>query len=278
MKKKGILLIAVILLSTAGLVHAQKGELTGSVDVTYLSKFVWRGFDIYDDKSAIHPSIDLDLYGTGFGINIGGYRANSGEFENRERWDYTLYYGNSLFDDEVYATNCRLGWVYYNYPDQPRRGSLAAPNADLQEMHTILSWPKICPAGVIPSYAIIKMWPSKSGSFSGARSPMGGTASGFIHVFMLDYPWTVQTEGLIPGTTEQVVNLHTQFVYNDGVGAFGQNVDQDWSHMVLGASTEFDLGNNLAFTPGVYHQVTFDDSVNGDEDETWVSVGMKYRF
>ena len=98
MKKKGILLIAVILLSTAGLVHAQKGELTGSVDVTFLSKFVWRGFDIYDDKSAIHPSIDLDMYGTGLGINIGGYRANSGEFENLERWDYSLYYNNSLFE------------------------------------------------------------------------------------------------------------------------------------------------------------------------------------
>jgi len=278
MKKKGILVIAVILLGTGGLVQAQEGKLSGSIDVTYLSKYVWRGFDIYADKSAIQPSIDLDLYGTGFGVSVMGHRANSDGHENGERWDYTLYYYNSLFDDEVYATNYRLGWVYYNYPDQPRRGSLAAPNADLQEMHSILSWPKICPAGVIPSYVLVKLWPSKSGSFSGARSPMGGTASGWAHIFMLDYPWTVQTGGLIPGTAEQVVNLHAEFVYNDGVGPAGQNVDHDWSNMVLGASTEFDLGNNLAFTPGVYHQITFDNSVNPDKDETWVSLGMKYRF
>ncbi|MHC4387408.1 MAG: TorF family putative porin [Planctomycetota bacterium] len=278
MKKKGILLLAVVLLSMGGLVQAEEGKLTGTIDVSYLSKYVWRGFDIFGDKSAIQPSIDLDLYGTGFGINVMGHRANSDGFENGERWDYTLYYQNGLFADETYATNYRIGWVYYNYPDQPRRGTTAAPNADLQEVHTILSWPNVCPAGIIPSYGLVKMWPARSSSFSGSRSPTGGTASGWIHIFMLDYPWTVNTEGLLPGTPEQVINLHTELIYNDGVGPAGQNVDQDWSNIVFGASTEFDLGNNLAFTPGIYHQITFDDSVNGDKDETWVSLGMKYRF
>ena len=278
MKKKGILLITVILLSTGGLVQAQDGELHGVVDVTYLSKYVWRGFDIYGDKSAIQPSIDLDLYGTGFGINIMAHRANSGEYENGERWDYTLYYNNSLFEDEIYATNYRIAWVRYNYPDQPRKGTMAAPNAELQEIHTVLSWPKILPAGVVPSYILVKLWPSKSGSFSGARSPMGGTASGWAHIFMLDYPLAVQTEGLLPDTPEQIVNLHTELIYNDGVGPAGQNVDQDWSNIVFGASTDFDLGNNLTFTPGIYHQITMDKSVNGDKDETWIGLSMKYKF
>jgi hypothetical protein len=278
MRKKGILVLAVILFSMGGLVQAEEGKLSGTIDVTYLSKYVWRGFDIYGDKSAIQPSIDLDLYGTGLGFSVMGHRANSDGFENGERWDYTLYYQNGLFADEAYATNYRIGWVYYNYPDQPRRGTMAAPNADLQELHTILSWPNVCPAGIIPSYCLVKLWPARSGSFSGSKSPMGGTASGWAHIFMLDYPWKVNTEGLLPGISEQVINLHTELIYNDGVGPAGQNVDQDWSNIVFGASTEFDLGNNLAFTPGIYHQITFDDSVNGDKDETWVSLGMKYRF
>jgi len=273
MKKNGILLIAVILLSTGGLVQAQKGELHGVVDVTYLSKYIWRGFDIYGDKSAIQPSIDVDLYGTGFGVNVMAHRANASGYEDSERWDYTLYYYNSLFDDELYATNYRLGWVYYNFPDSDSH------DYDLQEIHAILSWPKILSIKrLVPSYAIIKLWPSSSDSLVGARSPFGGTASGWAHVFMLDYGLPVRTEGLLPGTTEQMINLHSEFVYNDGVHPGGGNVDSDWSNAVFGISTEFDLGNNLAFTPGVYHQITFDDSVNDDKDETWVSLSVKYRF
>lgn len=273
MNKKGILLIVVILLSTAGLVEVQGGELRGVVDVTYLSKYVWRGFDIYGDKSAIQPSIDLDLYQTGFGSSIMAHRANSSGFENGERWDYTLYYQNSLFDDELYATNYRLGWVNYNFPDSDRQ------DYDLQEIHAIFSWPKILSIErLVPSYVLVKLWPSSSDSLVGARSPFGGTASGWAHIFMLDYGLPVRTEGLLPGTTEQMINLHSEFVYNDGVHPGGGNVDQDWSNAVFGISTDFDLGNNFAFTPGVYHQITFDDSVNDDKDETWVSLSVKYKF
>ena len=271
MKKKGILLLAVILLSTGGLVQAQERKLTGTIDVTYLSKYVWRGYDIYDDKSAIQPSIDLDLYGTGFGMNIMGHRANSDGHEDGERWDYTLYYYNSLFGDEAYATNYRLSWVYYNYPDNDKK------TYDLQEINAALSWPKILPIeGLVPTYVLVKLWPSCSGQHlnRALRAAHAGQVGGWAHIFMLDYPWAVQTEGLLPGITEQVLNLHTEFIYNDG--ALG--ADHDWSNTVLGISTDFDLGHNLTFTPGVYHQITMDKSVNDDKDETWVSLGMKYRF
>jgi hypothetical protein len=278
--KKVILLIAVILLSAAGLVHAQEGELTGTVDVTYLSKYIWRGFDIYDDKSAIQPSIDLDLYGTGFGICVMGHRANSGEYENGERWDYTLYYGNSLYEGEDYETLYRLAYVYYNYPDM---SSHATDSTVLQELQMVLSWPKICPAGIVPSYVLVKLWPSNSGSAVGSKAvlpgtttPSTGTASGFAHIFMLDYGMSI--EGLLPEIPEQILNLHAEVIYNDGVGPNGANVDQDWSNAVFGVSTNFDLGNNLTFTPGIYHQITLDDSVNDDKDETWVSLSMKYAF
>jgi hypothetical protein len=276
MKKKGILLIAVILLSTGGLVQAQEGELHGYVDVTYLSKYVWRGFDIYGDKSAIQPSIDLDLYGTGFGINIMGHRANSSKYENGERWDYTLYYYNSLFDDEIYATNYRLSWVYYNYPDM---SSHTDRSIDLQEINAFLSWPKILPIkGLVPSYVLVKLWPSNSNTLVGRRSTSGGTASGWAHIFMLDYGLPISTEGLLPDTPEQILNLHMELVYNDGVGPNGANADHDWSNVVFGVSTDFDLGNDLTFTPGIYHQVTMDKSVNPDKDETWVGLSMKYKF
>ena len=75
--KKVILIAAVCLFAAAGLAQAEVGELHGVIDLTFQSKYIWRGFDVYGDKSAIQPSNDLDLFGSGFGLNITGHRANS---------------------------------------------------------------------------------------------------------------------------------------------------------------------------------------------------------
>ena len=265
--KERILGTVVVLLFVGGLAQAQDTDLHGYVDLTWTGKYVWRGFDIYGDKSAIHPSVDLNLFGTGLGVNVTGHRANSSEYEQLgERWDYNLYYANSMMDGNV---QYRLGWVYYNYPD------MSAADADLQELHAIFSLPKICPFGTVPSYVLVKLWPSSSGSMVGAPNS-NGTASGYAHIFMLDYAWTVG--GILPNTPEQVLNLHAEAVWNDGVGPGGQNVDHDWSNAVFGVSTNIDLAQNVVLTPGIYHQVTMDTSVNDDKDETWVSMGLKYQF
>jgi len=284
--KKGILVVAVLLLAAVSLGYAQEpgpGGLHGSVDVTYLSKYIWRGFDVYGDKSAIQPSVNLDLFGSGFGVSVMGHRANSSGYEmTGERWDYTLFYANSLSPGEKCALNYRLGYVYYNYPDMSSHTAggisptgIPVGSIDLQELQAIFSWPNILPVkGLVPTYVLVKLWPSNSGTIVGARSPSGGSASGFAHIFMLDYGVPVQ--GL--GSPEQVINLHSEVVYNDGVGPDGRNVDQDWSNAVFGISTTFDLGGNFSLTPGVYHQVTMDTSVNDDKDETWASVGATYKF
>ena len=83
-----ILVTVVFLLAVGSFAQAQDSELHGSVDLTYQSKYIWRGFDVYGDKSAIQPSLDLDLFGTGLGFNVMGHRANSSGYEAAERWDY----------------------------------------------------------------------------------------------------------------------------------------------------------------------------------------------
>ncbi|MHC4575015.1 MAG: hypothetical protein ACYS76_12935 [Planctomycetota bacterium] len=276
MKQKGILVTVVVLLCVAGFAHAQEGELHGYVDLTYQSKYVWRGFNIFGSQGAVQPTLDLDLYGTGFGLNFMGHMATKDNV-NAERWDFTLYYHNALFQDECYATNYLLGWRYYFYPDQPKRGSATAPNAALQEWHTVLSWPNLLRVdNLVPTYCIVKLWPSNSGSFSGSKSPFGGTASGWAHIFMLDYAMSIP--GLLPETPEQPLRLHTELVYNDGVGPAGQNVDHDWSNFVIGAETDFELRDNLTFTTGLYEQISMDRSVNRDKDQAWVTFGVKYTF
>ena len=274
--KKVVLLTAVLFVTATIAAQEKTGELHGVIDLTYQSKYVWRGFDVYNDKSAFQPSVDLDLFGTGFGVSVMGHRANSSGFENSERWDYTLYYQNMLCADQPCATMYRFGWVYYNYPD------LRNEWADLQELQMVLAWPKILPVkGLVPAYALVKLWPSSSGSLVSKKvdlstgMPSSGTPSGFAHIFMLDYGFEVTC----PITNQpRVIKLHSEVVFNDGVGPAGQNVDHDWSNAVFGVSTDVDLAKNLTFTPAVYHQVTMDKSVNDDKDETWAALSMKYKF
>ena len=275
--KNGILagMVVVLCVVSAGYAQGGDGGLHGAIDVTYLTKYVWRGFDVYNDKSAVQPSINLDLFGSGFGVSAMGHRANSGGYEMMgERWDYTLYYYNHLGGDSALACNYRLGWVYYNYPDM---SSHTTGSIDLQELQAIFSFPNLLGIErLVPTYVLVKLFPSNSGTIVGTRSPVGGTASGWAHIFMFDYG--IPMEGLSANNPEQMLNLHTEVVYNDGVHPGGGNADQDWTNAVFGLSTTFDLGGNVALTPGIYHQITMDKSVNTDKDETWATLGATYKF
>jgi len=277
--KQIVLFVAIIVMAAAVPVRAQ-GELHGAVDVTYQSKYLWRGIDVYDDKSAIQPSVILDLYGTGFGVSVEGHRANSSGFESTERWDYTLFYKNALFADESYATQYMIGWRYFYFPDAPLEPYKVAPGTsggiDLQEIHVVMSWPQILPVeGLVPTYVLVKLWPAESGSSVGSGDPPG-TASGFAHIFMLDYG--LPLEDLLPDVPEQILRLHGEVVYNDGVDPRGWGVDHDWTNAVFGIATDFELAENVTLTPGIYYQVTMDKTINDDQDETWATVGVKYEF
>ncbi|MDT8303775.1 MAG: hypothetical protein RQ760_19995 [Sedimentisphaerales bacterium] len=279
--KQKVLFAAIVLLATTALVQAQ-GELHGSLDVTYQSKYLWRGIDVYGDKSAIQPTVMLDLYGTGFGFMMEGHRANASGFETTERWDPTLFYKNAAFMDESYAMQYMVWWRYFYFPDDPLDGIPAglSGDVDLQEAAAAMSFPKILPVeGLIPTYVLVKLWPAESGTFVGSQNIAGlsnGTASGFAHIFMLDYGLPI--EDLMPDMPEQVLKLHAEVVFNDGVDPRGLGVDHDWSNAVFGVSTDFKLDDSTTLTPGVYHQVTMDKTINPDKDETWVTLGLKYSF
>jgi hypothetical protein len=275
--KQKVLFAAIVLLATTALVQAQD-DLHGSIDLTYQSKYLWRGIDVFGDKSAIQPTVMLDLYGTGFGVSLQGHRANSSGYETTERWDATLFYKNALYMDESYATQYMIWWRYFYFPDAPLDGLAAGASGDidLQEMAAVLSFPKILPMeGLVPSYVLVKLWPAESGTFVGSGGPPG-TASGFAHIFMLDYGLPI--EDLLPNMPEQVLKLHSEIVFNDGVDPRGIGVDHDWTNAVFGVSTDFELKENVTLTPGIYYQLTMDDSINPDNDETWCTLGLKYAF
>jgi len=284
--RKKCFLVGVVLLAAIGFAQAQDGDLHGAAGITYGTRYVWRGFEPFGSQTAIHPFVDLDLMGTGFGINVTAHRANSSGYEQNERWDYSLYYRNTLGEaGDEFATAYQLSYVYYNYPDL---SSHTRQSADLQEINALMSWPNLLGVkGLVPRYCLVKLWASNSGSWVASGNPNGGSASGFAHIFMLDYALPVA--GLTAETPEQTLNFHTELVYNDGVDPRpgGGYKDSDWTNFVMGVSTDFDLGNNLIFTPGLNYQITMEDNgdlgyygkgVSPNHDIIWATFTVKYTF
>ena len=247
---------------------AEGKELDITFDATYLSRFIDKGFDCYgDNHSGIQSSIDIDLYDTGFGVNVRWFRANSSGFENDEKLDYRLYYYNSFFEGEAHAMDYKISWIYHNFTDGPRK------TANSQEVEAEFEWPEICPWGITPRYIVSSEWPA--GSNYDNRNE-----GGWVHVFGIGYDLCISS--LLGNGAEQDVRLSADIVYNDGTGAncnaqANTGVDHDWSHTVFGISTDFEISDDLTFTPGIYYQVSMDDSVN-TSDEYWISLGMTHKF
>ena len=270
--KKWILVSAVVLLAAVSIVQAeapaQEPELHGTLDFTYVSRYIWRGYDAYpSDHGAIQPSIDLDLYGTGFGLNVWMSRANQSGFENAEWINYTAYYKNRMFADESYVTNYKIGYTYFSYPDEPRKGTTPGTGA-AQEIFGAFAWPKLLPGGLVPSYAMFGYWPSASDATNKANG-------GWAHVFGLNYDMMVP--GLLDSETEQPIHLGFHTVYNSSVGPAGNSADHDFSHGVFSVSTDFPLSDSMTFSPGFHYQSSWDDSINAS-DEYWVSLSLAYKF
>jgi len=302
MEKKVIVLTAVILFAAVGLAQAQEPELHGAAGVTLDSRYIWRGITVFGSKGGFHPFVDLDLYGTGFGLSVTGHMPmgtnpagplgapplNVG-LQELERWDYTPYYKGMFGKDEKWETRYMIGYTYFNYPDASSHKSFKAParigSYDLQEVFAGVAMPNLTGVtGLVPGYVVIKGWPSNSGTLTGSANPNGGTYSGWAHVFMLDYG--VPIEGLMPETPEQMINLHGEIVYNDQIDPrpAGPWTESDWTHFLLSASTDFDLGYGLTFTPGLYYQHTLENnggtspSINRDTDILWSRFTLTYKF
>ena len=278
---KCLIVSAVLLLATATLAaEAQdqatesQGGLQAMVGATWDSQYVWRGFDVFRDASAIHLLTDLNLFDTGFGVSAVGHQSLSDAFGELQRWDGTVYYQNGLFGGEPWATNFRLGYVYYYYPKLNY-----GLTQDLMEGHLILSWPNLLPIkGLQPSYAFAYMWPGMQNHWAEIENPdFDENSTGMFHILMLDYAFSVPA--LIPGMDDQAIRLHSELVYNGGVSPYGTDVVHGLSDAVVGASTDFAFGadRNLVLTPSVYYQWSLEETINPD-NEFWVSVSLKYAF
>lgn len=269
---KGVALVSVLLLAGSAMAINLAGqEVATTVDLTYMSKYIWRGFDLYDDTSAWQPSVNMQ-WDNGFGANVWASYAGSGGTlvpgtdvgrVNGTEYDYTLTYSGSVLEN-CWQTDYTVGWRYYDFIDNPSEA------ADLQEVFLEGAMPNLLEGGIVPHFAVYQMWGAESGS----------------DVLVRDWTGTIYVVGFTYGLTlEQAPELPLTFlwdiVYNDGTGAIpalGIDPDNDWSHMVWGVSTSIDCPmTGGKFVPALYFQNSFDDSVN-NEDELWGGVSYSFTF
>lgn len=248
-------MIAVILLSTVCVAQAEEKKLGVALDVTYGSRWLSDGAEVYSEDGAVHETLSLDLYGTGFGVAVTHHSATGSGWVDKQRFDYKVFYGNSLFDDKVYKTKYKATWEYWNYYDRART------RGNTQKLKFDFSWPELLGNGLVPKYTLAYCYPAGSG-YDNRK------ISGFLHILGLGYSLNLPQ---LPNP----LSLSANATFRDGAGGAGK--DHDWSHATLGASTKFKITDNLTFVPGIYHQISMDDSVN-TRDVTYCKLSMKYKF
>ncbi|MHC5157253.1 MAG: hypothetical protein ACYSOZ_04005 [Planctomycetota bacterium] len=265
---KKLLVVMVVLLSVAGFVNAAEQaaaeDMGVTVDLSYTTKYIWRGFNIYGSHGAFQPSVNLDL-GSGFSANVWmSYPVGSGENDGGSpingdltEYNYTLAYDGTAYEDCPWKTNYQIGWRYYDYIDASTK------DFDMQEVFLTGSMPALLDNGVVPHFGIFQMWNSKSGGINSG-------AAGTIYLMGLGYGFTLDQAPELPMT------FTWDIVYNDGTG--GAGVDHDWSHMVWGLSTSMTCPMTGAkVVPAVYFQNSFEDTVN-TRDELWASISYAFSF
>lgn len=255
--KKLLMLIIVVMqyiISTA-FAAADDKNLSISFDATWVSKYIWKGQDIYDDHAAFQPSINFDLYGTGFSANVWTAFAGGGGFRNLEEYDYSLAYSSAAFVGETIQTDYAITWLYYDVYDGSSRDN------DSQDILLDFAWPNLLGGKIVPVYQLSYYYAAKGG---GALA--GAEVEGFLHIFGFDY------DLLFSEIIDNPITFSWDIAYNDGQGS--SSYDHDWAYITWGLSTSLDAGGGT-LTPALYYQTSMDKSVN-PEDEFW--VGLSYRF
>jgi hypothetical protein len=238
-------------------------ELGITLDVTYVTRYIWHGYDILeDDKGAWQPSITLSWRRFYFGI-WGSWADDSGYVDSDEL-DYFIGYKRSILKGKRYALDMSAA---YTYLDFPRSDSVSGYDgiADGQEVVLGVSMPYLLHLGnasLVPSYEAYFEWDGIQNS--------GDVDGGWVHKMGLSYD--ICFPALIANQKQQALILSWDIEYNEGV----YKSDSDWSYTTLGLSTSFEW-RGVSFTPSFNYQWSFEDTVN-EEDEFYASFSLSYRF
>jgi hypothetical protein len=237
--------------------------LSISVSNDWVSKYMFRGFDVLDDRGAWQPSVDLEFGDTGLHFNWwasmaltsrGDEDAVFDSYPSRDfdEFDYTLYYTRS-FCDEFFETE--TGIIYYDTFGFPK------DDLDFWDAYGKVTLAKL---PLSPHADFYYSWPvHRSVGWEG-----WSTCLGVSHTVEL---------GCLPVFSQDPMELalSADIWYNGG--SLVPGVETGWTHAVFGGSLTIPLPHGLSLSPGVWYQESMEDTIN-PENEWWTTVSLAYEW
>ena len=246
---------ATTLLLAAGLPVAMAEEEAPSADasVAFLSKYVWRGFELSDDSIVIQPSLTVSYMG--FSANLWGNLDTDNYATGSHDWnetDFTLSYDGS-YEKLGYG----VGWIYYALEgvDEILSPTEATEVPDSQEFYGTLSYDIL----LAPTFTIYYDTDRYSGWYANL---------GFSHTFMI-----AEKYGL---------DLGLAFGYLDNNDDYAELHDGN-----LSASMSFPIGEYVAITPEIYWSFPLsgtagdfiqDESISNDDNFVYGGISVSFSF
>ncbi len=240
-------------------VEVNDQEVNISVSQVFVSRYIWRGQDLYaQNDAAYQPSIDISapgfLFGTDVGLNIWGSFPLSDGHEDGEELDYTLSFSKDFFDGLVSISE---GYTYFDYPNTSDTADVSEPWVNI----TLNEIPKL----PIP----ISMSVFMGYDFAAAS---GGPDEGWYYSWGfagdIDLPeWEIFQE-------DQVVSCSITNWGNDGVA--------DLKPSTLYA-TDFSFSTSYAFgdisvSPSLNYTMNHEEAINSGDSEIWTGIEISYVF
>ncbi len=233
-------------------------EVDVTVTNSYVSRYIWRGQDVYaDNDGAYQPSVDISLpgflKGTDVDFNVwGSFPLNKGH-ELADELDYTLSFSRDL--GRMY--NLSLGYTYYDYPK-------ANKYSDVQEPWVSFTLNRIPYLPLDVSFNVFAGY-----DFSAAS---GGPEEGWY------YSWGLSTELPLPESSltqkGQSLSLGITNWGEDGVGGLKPS---SLYAVEISISTSYSAGK-FSITPTLDYTINCEDKINNGDDELWGGLEISYTF
>lgn len=242
------------LLFSASVKASEESDLSIKLELTYATKYVSRGYELWDGDPAIQPNIllhdtGLHLYG-GWWASLaakdscidayGDLCANWNEYNY-----YAGYYGTWLKESRL-QTEYDINYTYIDYYKQE--------NYNSHEVGLYLAHPRLINDALTPFWAAFYAWPEH------------GEAYGYTYILGIKGEATVAS---------QPIEAEIEAINDDG--GFGTSAGMNSIKTSL--VTSF-FSSGFEIQPSINYQKSLKDNEHSEfiEDELWMEISFEYEL